>query len=197
MKSMKNINKDTVVEGYRSSMESVGQGLAYINRGNVGHSFAWLSDHFTFVGTLLKQKELSRRLDRMAALKGVGIKDFYTSLGENGTWSGGYFVPERTFCAIPEGDHPASDMFTRCIMRTSEDEVQAHMSMFRPEKNKGYERMTDEAAQLVKKWFLSEEDVFDDPKFREPAPEEAAEDNTVKETLEAGEKGAEEAQKKG
>ncbi|KAG7134320.1 hypothetical protein HYQ45_007688 [Verticillium longisporum] len=197
MKSMKNINKDTVVEGYRSSMESVGQGLAYINRGNVGHSFAWLSDHFTFVGTLLKQKELSRRLDRMAALKGVGIKDFYTSLGENGTWSGGYFVPERTFCAIPEGDHPASDIFTRCIMRTSEDEVQAHMSMFRPEKNKGYERMTDEAAQLVKKWFLNEEDVFDDPKFRKPAPEEAAEDNTVKETLEAGEKGAEEAQKKG
>ncbi|KAM0269454.1 hypothetical protein ACHAQH_009716 [Verticillium albo-atrum] len=197
MKSMKNLNKESVVEGYRQSMESLGQGLAYINRGNVGHSFAWLSDHFTFVGTLLKQKELSRRLDRMGALKGVGIKDFYTSLGENGTWSGGYFVPERTFCAIPDADHPANDMFSRCVMRDSEDEVQAHMSMFRPEKNKGYERMTDEAAGLVKKWFLSEEDVFDDPKFREPAPEEAAEDTTVKETLEAGETGAEEAQKQG
>ncbi|KAM0335049.1 hypothetical protein ACHAQA_000083 [Verticillium albo-atrum] len=197
MKSMKNLNKETVVEGYRQSMESLGQGLAYINRGNVGHSFAWLSDHFTFVGTLLKQKELNRRLERMAALKGVGIKDFYTSLGENGTWSGGYFVPERTFCAIPDAEHPANSMFSRCIMRTSEDEVQAHMTMFRPEKNKGYERMTDEASDLVKTWFLSEEDVFDDPKYREPPPEEAAEDNTVKETLEAGEKGAEEAQKKG
>lgn len=181
--NMRNINKESVTEGYRQSMETVGQGLAYVNRGSVGHSFAWLSDHFTFVGALMKQKELNRRLDRMGALKGVGIRDFYTSLGENGYWSGGYFVPERTFCAVPADDHTANPLFTRHVMREAEDEVQAHMTMFKPEKNKGYERMTDDSAELVKQWFLSEENIFDDPKFRETPPEEVAEDKKVEETL--------------
>jgi len=185
--NMRNLNKESVTEGYRQSMETVGQGLAYVNRGSVGHSFAWLSDHFTFVGALMKQKELSRRLDRMGALKGIGIRDFYTSLGENGYWSGGYFVPERTFCAVPADDHSANPLFTRHVMKESEDEVQAHMTMFKPEKNKSYERMTDDSAELVKKWFLSEENIFDDPKFRETPPEEVAEDQKVEETLKENE----------
>lgn len=194
VQNMRNINKETVTEGYRQSMETLGQGLAYINRGSVGHSFEWLSDHFAFVGALLKPKELSRRLERMGALKGVGLQDFYVSLGENGYWSGGYFVPERTFCAVPAEDHPSNTHFTRHVMREFEDEVEAHMSMFRPEKNKAYERMTDEAGELVKKWFFSEEHIFDDLKFRETPPEEAAEDSKVEETLkeQASEKQAEE-----
>lgn len=186
MRSMKNLNKETIVEGYRSSIGTLGQGLAYINRGNVGKSFAWLSDHFTFVGALLKQKELNRRLERMGTLKGVGIHDFYCSLGENGYWSGGYFVPERTFCAIPEESHSASSLFSRQIIANVEDEVEAHLNMFRPEKNEGYEAMTDKSTELVKKWFLSVDPVIDDPKFREAEPEEAAEDTEVEKALERG-----------
>ncbi|GJN69943.1 hypothetical protein PLICBS_003995 [Purpureocillium lilacinum] len=188
MQKVKNINRDTVADGYRQSMETLGQGLAYVNRGNVGHSFAWLSDHFTFVGSLMKQNELCRRLDRMGSLKGVGIQDFYTSLGENGYWRGGYFVPERTFCAIPPEDHVANPLFTRYVMRDAEDEVMAHMTMFKPEKNKAYERMTGEAVECVKKWFLSDEPLFDDPKFREVPPEEVKEDHVADETLKEQEK---------
>ncbi|KAJ6443662.1 alpha/beta-Hydrolase [Purpureocillium lavendulum] len=184
MQKVRNINKETVADGYRQSMETLGQGLAYVNRGNVGHSFAWLSDHFTFVGSLMKQQELCRRLDRMGALKGVGIRDFYTSLGANGYWSGGYFVPERTFCAVPAEDHAAHSLFTRYIMRDSEDEVMAHITMFKPEKNEAYERMTSEAVECVKQWFLSEEPLFDDPKYREVPPEEAKQDKIAQETLE-------------
>ncbi|KAK7425332.1 hypothetical protein QQZ08_008229 [Neonectria magnoliae] len=184
MRSVKNINKDSIVEGYRQSMETLGQGLAYINRGNVGKSFAWLSDHFTFVGALLRQKELNRRLERMGALKGVGIHDFYISLGENGYWSGGYFVPERTFCAVPEETHPTHHLFTRRVLPRVDDEIQAHLSMFRPEKHAGYEDMTEQAADLVKEWFLSEEPIFDDPKFQETPADEAGEGTTVKEILE-------------
>ncbi|KAL2753412.1 hypothetical protein ACRALDRAFT_1065286 [Sodiomyces alcalophilus JCM 7366] len=183
VKSVRNLNRESVVEGYRQGVETLGQGLAYINRGNVGRSFAWLSDHFTFVGTLMKQKELGRRLDRMAALKGVGIRDFYISLGENGYWSGGYFVPERTFCAVPEAEQPANALFTRCIMRGSADELQAHLSMFRPDKNTGYEKMKDEAAELVVQWFSAEETIVDDPKFRQAPPEETEEDAVVDKTL--------------
>lgn len=185
MRSVKNINKESVVEGYRSSMDALGQGLAYINRGNVGKSFAWLSDHFTFVGALLRQKELNRRLERMGALKGIGIHDFYCSLGENGYWSGGYFVPERTFCAVPES-HSAYPVFERCVMPRAGDEIEAHLNMFKPEKHRGYEEMTDKSAELVKEWFLSEENVVDDPQFRETPPEEVAEEKTAQEILEKG-----------
>ncbi|TVY61883.1 hypothetical protein Focb16_v013808 [Fusarium oxysporum f. sp. cubense] len=184
MKSMKNINKESVAESYRQGMDALGQGLAYINRGNVGKSFAWLSDHVTFVGALLRQKELNRRLERIGSLKGVGMHDFYCSLGENGYWSGGYFVPERTFCAVPEESHPAYPIFERCVMPKAEDEIEAHLNMFRPERHRGYEEMTDKSAELIKEWFQSEENVFDDPKFRETPPEETEETETTKEILE-------------
>ncbi|KAF5018791.1 hypothetical protein F66182_9209 [Fusarium sp. NRRL 66182] len=184
VKSVKNLNKESVAEGYRQSMDALGQGLAYINRGNVGKSFAWLSDHVTFVGALLRQKELNRRLEHMGTLKGVGIHDFYCSLGENGYWSGGYFVPERTFCAIPEESHSAYPIFERCVMPKAEDEIEAHLNMFKPERHRGYGEMTDKAAELVKEWFQSEENVADDPKFRETPPEETEETETAKEILE-------------
>lgn len=180
VRNIKNLNRDSVVEGYNQSVGALGQGLAYINRGNVGRSFAWLSDHFTFVGSLLKQRELSRRLGRLATLRGVGVHDFYCSLGENGYWSGGYFVPERTFCAIPEENHPAGALFERRVMREAGDEVQAHLNMFRPEKHRGYEEMTERAAELVKGWFLSEPVV--DAGYEEEG--EATEDKPVQEAIE-------------
>ena len=182
LKGMKNINKDSISEGYQQSVASLGQGLAYVNRGNVGTSFAWLSDHFTFVGSLMKQKELCRRLNRLASLKGVGVHDLYVSLGENGYWSGGYFVPERTFCAVPDGGHPAEHLFDRMVMKGAKDEVEAHVTMFRPEKNPRYEYMTETSADLVKKWFLSEEPLEDagyeddgEDKAQEKAVDEAVE----------------------
>ncbi|KAI0175404.1 hypothetical protein BJ166DRAFT_478117 [Pestalotiopsis sp. NC0098] len=180
MQNMRNINREsvqeTVKEGYQNSVDAVGQGLAYINRGNVGKSFEYLSDHFTFIGSLMKQQELSRRLERMGELQGVGIHDFYTSLGENGVWSGGYFVPERTFCAIPEKEHVANHIFSKRIITETEDEMQAHMSMFKKDKNVNYEQMTDEATELVIKWFNEESKIVEDPKFAAPTPPEAIEE---------------------
>ncbi|KAI1134252.1 hypothetical protein F5Y05DRAFT_240989 [Hypoxylon sp. FL0543] len=175
MRSMRNLNKESVKEGYQQGIDTLSQGLAYINRGNVGRSFEYLSDHFTFVGTLMKQQELARRLERMASLKGIGIHDFYTSLGENGMWSGGYFVPERTFCAIPAKDHQAYHLFSRQVIKKVEDEVQAHVSMFIRDKNEEYEQMAEEASNLVIRWFNDDSDIFDDPKFTSPPPPEPVE----------------------
>ncbi|KAI2633409.1 hypothetical protein GGS21DRAFT_539672 [Xylaria nigripes] len=171
MRSMRNINRESVKEGYQQGIDTISQGLAYINRGNVGRSFEYLSDHFTFVGALLKQQELAQRLERMAVLRGVGIHDYYTSLGENGMWSGGYFVPERTFCAIPSKDHQASHLFSRRIIKNVDDEVQAHVSMFIRDKNDEYEQMTQEASNLIVHWFSDDSDIADDPKLAEPPPE--------------------------
>jgi hypothetical protein len=189
VQSLRNMNRESIAQGYNQSMNTLGQGLAYINRGNVGQSFAWLSDHFTFVGALMKQAELKRRLDRLAAIKGVGVHDFYCSLGENGYWSGGYFVPERTFCAVPtaEDNEKAHALFERCVMREAEDEIKAHLQLFKPEKHKGYEEMTEKSADLVKKWFLSEEQAVDEPKFREGDKEEKEQDDAANEFVKRAE----------
>ncbi|KAI0477546.1 hypothetical protein GGR56DRAFT_637787 [Xylariaceae sp. FL0804] len=175
VKSVRNLNRDSVREGYQQGVDTISSGLAYINRGSVGRSFEYLSDHFTFVGTLLKQQELGRRLERLARLRGVGVHDYYTSLGENGVWSGGYFVPERTFCAVPGHDQPASNLFSRRVITKVEDEVQAHMSMFIRDKNDQYEQMMDETSNLVISWFHDDSDLVDDPKFAAPPTPEPIE----------------------
>ncbi|KAK0663915.1 hypothetical protein QBC41DRAFT_22878 [Cercophora samala] len=175
MRTVRSLTKEDVIQGYQQSVDALGQGLAYINRGNIGESFAYLSDHFTFVGSLLKQNELNRRLERLASLKGVGFSDLFASLGENGYWSGGYFVPERTFCAIPAKDHPAEHLFTRHVIEGAKDEIVAHINLFKPDKNKEYEKMTNDAAQLVINWFNEETEIWEDPKFAEPIPAESKE----------------------
>ncbi|KAJ1328083.1 triacylglycerol lipase [Microdochium nivale] len=185
MKSMRNLNKESVKEGYQQGIDTLSQGLAYINRGNVGRSFEYLSDHFTFVGALMKQQELSHRLQRLGSLQGIGIHDFYTSLGENGMWSGGYFVPERTFCAIPPTEHKSYSLFTRQVIEGAEEEVQAHMSMFIPEMNKDYDKMTASASDLVIRWFNDDSEIIDEVGLAAKAAPEPIEEPVM--TTENGE----------
>lgn len=172
----RNLNRDSVREGvkggYQSSVDAVSQGLAYINRGNVGRSFEYLAEHFTFVGALLKQQELNRRLERMGALEGIGLRTVYASLGANGVWTGGYFVPERTFCAVPEPGHAAAPLFARHVVTAVDDELQAHVGMFKPACNEDYDAMTADAADTVLTWFHADTPVHDDARFAAPPPPE-------------------------
>lgn len=163
VKGLKSLNRTTIKEGAESGYDALGQGLAYINRDSVGQSFAWLSSHLKFVGALTRQKELIARLERLASLRGVGVRCLYTSLGENGYWTGGYFVPERAFCAIPGADQKAHGLFTRTVNTAVEDEIQAHMSMFRPQLNDHYESMAVQATNLCVQWVDSDEDILDAP----------------------------------
>lgn len=181
VQNMRNLKRQDLVEGYQQGVDRLGQGLAYINRGNVGQSFAWLSDHFTFVGVLMKQQELNKRLERLTNLGGIGVHDMYASMGENGYWSGGYFVPERTFCAIPAEDQPAHSLFSRHVVKNADDEIQAHMSMFRPERNEEYKTMVMKASKLAAVWFNDESPIVDDPKITEPEPADSPE-NAIKAT---------------
>lgn len=181
VQNVRNLKKQDIVEGYNQSVDRLGQGLAYINRGNVGQSFAWLSDHFTFVGVLMKQQELNKRLERLTKLGGIGVHDMYASMGENGYWSGGYFVPERTFCAVPTEDEPANLLFSRHVVKNADDEIQAHMSLFKTDKNEEYQLMMDKASKLVAKWFNDDSKIVDDPKITRPEPADSPE-NAIKAT---------------
>lgn len=175
VQNVRNLKRQDLVEGYQQGVDRLGQGLAYINRGNVGQSFAWLSDHFAFVGVLMKQQELNKRLERLENLRGIGIHDVYMSMGENGYWSGGYFVPERTFCAIPAKDQAAYTLFSRHVVKEADDEIEAHMSMFKPDKNVDYQLMVDKASKLVVTWFNDDSKIVDNPKITEPEPGDSPE----------------------
>ena len=181
LQNMRSLKKQDIVEGYQQGVDRLGQGLAYVNRGNVGQSFAWLSDHFTFVGVLLKQQELNKRLERLASLQGIGIHDVYASMGENGYWSGGYFVPERTFCAVPAEDQPASNLYSRHVIKNTGDEVESHMSMFRPDKNEDYQVMIGKASKLLVMWFNDDSKIVDHPEITKPEPADSPE-NAIKAT---------------
>lgn len=167
-KSMKNIklSRESLKEGYNQSYDALGQGLAYINRDAMGQSFAWLSSHLKFVGALMQQKQMNLRLERLAGLEGIGVKNIYTSMGENGYWSGGYFVPERTFCAVPSTGQKGDGMFIRNVNTIAADEIRAHMSMFKPDDNSGYEDLSNKAKELIIEWFNDESELVDTAPFQ-------------------------------
>jgi hypothetical protein len=131
--------------------ENLSQGLAYVSRESIGEGFAWMASHLKFVGALMKQTQLTTRLERLSQLKGVGLVNVYTSLGENGYWSGGYFVPKRTFCAIPT-EKGASGLFIEQPNPKAGNEIEAHCSMFKPEKNEGYAEMLERSRGFVLQW---------------------------------------------
>jgi hypothetical protein len=167
-KSIASFDKGSLGRGY----SSLGQGLAYINQESVGQGFAWISSHTQFVGALTKQEEMKQRLLRLSTIEGIGIANMYASLGENGTWTGGYFVPERTFCAIPSVDEKVHRIFFRQVNTVADNEIDAHMTMFRPEKNKGYTKLSEDARDKVVSWFEDDSRVVDPLRNTAQQPEQ-------------------------
>lgn len=145
--------------------DNVSRGLAYVSRDSIGEGFAWMAGHLKFVGALMKQAQLTTRLDRLSHLEGVGVKDLYTSLGENGYWSGRYFVPKRMFCAIPtekDSKGKSTKLFQELPNRKAKSEIEAHCGMFKPEKNDAYDEMLGTSAELVVQWSTLDPRAFKD-----------------------------------
>ncbi|KAL2255445.1 hypothetical protein VTK26DRAFT_3375 [Humicola hyalothermophila] len=69
----------------------------------------------------------------------------------------------------------AGRLFCRQVVEGAKDEVEAHVSLFRREKNLDYERMTSGAAERIVGWFNDETEIYDDPQLAGPAPAEPAE----------------------
>lgn len=147
--SLSKVNRENIYNSL--TKENLSQGLSYVSRESIGEGFAWMASHLKFVGALMKQEQITTRLERLAQLKGVGVINLYTSLGENGYWSGGYFVPKRTFCAIAT-EEDKKKLFVEVPNTKVENEIEAHCSMFRPEKNSSYQDMLSRAADLVRQW---------------------------------------------
>jgi len=178
--SMPKINKESLshlslptMQGTKSSLSSLGQinyrdnlsqGLTYVSKDAIGEGFAWMASHLKFVGQLMKTAQLTTRLERLAELRGIGVANLYVSLGENAVMNGGYFIPKRTFCAVPTENSTLDEGCTDKEKETDAriwreipnpkagNEIIAHCSMFRPDRNDGYANMLSMATGLVSAW---------------------------------------------
>ncbi|KAI9886927.1 MAG: hypothetical protein M1823_001219 [Watsoniomyces obsoletus] len=129
---------------------------AYMNREELYQGYTWIQNHLQFVGVIMKRGESRMKLARITALEGFGFGNLYTSLGQNPAMVGGAYIPERTFCAIPPAKNPLSDKFRRELNLVAKDEIDAHTSMFKEDKNPGYHRLLDDAKDCVIEWINRE-----------------------------------------
>ncbi|KAK3379737.1 hypothetical protein B0T24DRAFT_647221 [Lasiosphaeria ovina] len=134
---------------------------AYINRDQISQGWSWATSHMEFVGCLARKEELRRRTAYMVRLNeelGVGFGNLYTRLGKaasSKTSSIGTIVSgQRTFCVVPQRDQ-AGD-WREAINDKATDEIEAHMAMFEPKENPGYERLAMNARDMIASWLQND-----------------------------------------
>lgn len=125
---------------------------AYMNREEIYQGYSWLQNHLQFVGVILKREQSRLKLARVTALEGFGFANLYTSLGQTSVLPGASFIPERTFCALPPAQNPLSKVYRKEINLVAKDEIDAHTCMFQEERNPGYNRLLDDARELIAEW---------------------------------------------
>ena len=143
--------------------------LSGVSRENIGEGFAWMAGHLKFVGTLMKQEQMSARLEHLSALHGLGKCNIFTCLGENSVWSGGYFIPRRRFCAVPiemdpvlkgkkdsekDTDPEVKGWWVENVNGKAENEIVSHCSMFQRERNDSYENLLEISGGRIVSWVL-------------------------------------------
>ncbi|KAI5807013.1 hypothetical protein EDC01DRAFT_724828 [Geopyxis carbonaria] len=151
-----------------------GAAAAYWKRDDIGAGLGWVSSHLEFVGALMKSEELRARVERISTTPGVGFANLFTSLGGQRVGTLSVFDgKERTFCSIPDQYAALRKKFYRCVNVKADDEVGAHVAMFRPATNPGYYEMADRAKGLVLLWVPEDAwmPVEDEPEaYRERKP---------------------------
>ncbi|KAK4192028.1 hypothetical protein QBC35DRAFT_485410 [Podospora australis] len=149
---------------------AAGGAAAYLKREQISQSLSWATSHLEFVGCLARKEELRRRVAYMVRLNkelGVGFGNLYTRLGDsagskqvpttaNGKAGGGSVVAtvlgnERTFCVVPHKE-PVGD-WRPAVNDKAQDETFAHMSMFEPKENPGYEKLGNDAKDMIASWM--------------------------------------------
>lgn len=170
-----------------------GAAAAYLKRDQLTEGWTWVSSHLEFVGCLARGEELRRRIafmDRVNRELGVGFGNLYTRLGKGaiavqqktagiggtnvvGTVMGG----QRTFCNLPSkrAGPNNSGAWEEAINEAATDETSAHMAMFEPKENPGYEKLGNDAAELIagwmrSDWYESSTDTEGEGEIREQTP---------------------------
>ncbi|EFY93354.1 hypothetical protein MAC_00592 [Metarhizium acridum CQMa 102] len=129
-----------------------------ISPGVIAEGWTWASSHLEFVGCLARAEELKKRVGFVVRLHeelGVGFANLYTRLGKGASskkisMAGTVLGKDRTFCNLPKTMN-AGD-WIEAVNDEAGDETVAHMTMFEPKENPGYEKLTHDAAGLIAQW---------------------------------------------
>ncbi|KAM4054590.1 alpha/beta-Hydrolase [Hirsutella rhossiliensis] len=141
---------------------AAGGAAAWVNREQLTTGWTWVSSHLEFVGCLARPEQLKKRMECMAQLGDeldVGFANLYTRLGRAApatyvSVAGTVLGHERTFCNLPK-KLPAGE-WAEAVNDKAQDEASAHMNMFEPKENPRYEKLAQDAAGLIEKWFQND-----------------------------------------
>ncbi|KAH8894912.1 hypothetical protein GQ53DRAFT_715612 [Thozetella sp. PMI_491] len=141
---------------------AAGGAAYYYNKDQIGEGWTWASSHLEFVGCLARQQELRQRVAAMVRLNGdlgVGFGNLYTRLGKGAGASPatGSLLGKstgRTFCVVPTKVR-AGD-WRPALNDKANDEAGAHMTMFEPKENPGYEMLANEAKGMIASWLQND-----------------------------------------
>ena len=117
---------------------AAGGAAAWMNRGQIGEGWGWVSSHLEFVGCLARGEELKKRVRYMARLSdetGVGFANLYTRLGRAApqkevSMVGTVLGRDRTFCNLPRKE--AAGVWREAVNDKAKDETEAHMGTLFP-----------------------------------------------------------------
>ncbi|KAI1330450.1 hypothetical protein F5Y16DRAFT_363219 [Xylariaceae sp. FL0255] len=137
---------------------AAGSAAAYINRDHITTGWSWVSSHLEFVGCLARGEELKNRVRSMVRLNqelNVGFANLYTRLGKAAepkkiSMAGTILGNQRTFCNLPSKQ--AAGIWREAVNDAATDETGAHMAMFEVKENPGYEKLAEEAKDLIVSW---------------------------------------------
>ncbi|OLN83686.1 hypothetical protein CCHL11_09726 [Colletotrichum chlorophyti] len=158
-------------------------GAAYYNREQITQGLSWATSHLEFVGCLAKGAELQKRVQCMVRLNkelGVGFANLYTRLGEAAgskdvSVVGTVLGKDRTFCNLPKRDN--AGVWKEAVNDAAKEETLAHMNMFEAKQNPGYEKLKEDAVNLIAQWTRN--DWYEASADDKPAIKEAGESATA------------------
>lgn len=147
--------KIAAIAGTSLALAAGGATAAYLNRESITQSWSWVGSHVKFVSCLMKRDELQRRCQAIASLNSelsIGFGNLYTCLGKKGIENS--ISGTRTFCIVPKTENV--ECWHKAVNDNAVDEINAHISMFFPQKNPGYYTMSQKAKSLIVQWTTDE-----------------------------------------
>ncbi|KAM5351426.1 hypothetical protein ACJ41O_004149 [Fusarium nematophilum] len=138
---------------------AAGGAAAWMKRDQLGEGFSWATSHLEFVGCLARGEELRKRVAFLLRLReelDVGFANLYTRLGQAAPAKqinvvGTVLGQDRTFCNLPK-KQPAGT-WREAVNNKATDEIGAHMNMFRPRENPGYDDLAQDATGIIAEWL--------------------------------------------
>ncbi|KAH6964066.1 hypothetical protein DER45DRAFT_610395 [Fusarium avenaceum] len=157
---------------------AAGGAAAWMKRDQLTEGWSWASSHLEFVGCLARGEELRKRVACLLQLRqelDVGFTNLYTRLGKAAPSKqinvvGTVLGQDRTFCNLPKKQ--PGGVWKEAINDKATDEASAHMNMFTPKENPGYNKLTQDATGVIFEWLQNDwyETSAKDPLLLEEAP---------------------------